>query len=34
MISGPWDDEFVVVPPGQTVRFEDFAPFLSGQKQV
>jgi hypothetical protein len=25
MVFGPWDEEFVVVPPGQTVRFEDFA---------
>jgi Protein of unknown function (DUF1638) len=24
MIQGPWDDEFVVVPPGQTIRYEDF----------
>lgn len=24
MIFGPWDDEFVVVSPGQTVRYEDF----------
>jgi hypothetical protein len=24
MVFGPWDDEFVVVPPGQTVRYEDF----------
>ena len=25
MINGPWDDEFVVVEPGQTVRYTDFA---------
>jgi hypothetical protein len=25
LIFGPWDDEFVVVPPGQAVRYEDFA---------
>jgi hypothetical protein len=24
MIFGPWDDDFVVVPPGQAVRYEDF----------
>lgn len=24
MIEGNWDDEFVVVPPGQAVRYEDF----------
>jgi len=24
MVYGPWDDEFVVVPPGQTIRYEDF----------
>ena len=24
MINGPWDDEFVVVEPGQTVRYKDF----------
>ena len=24
MVNGPWDDEFVVVPPGQTIRHEDF----------
>ncbi len=34
MISGPWDEEFVVVPPGQTVRFEDFALSISGEKQM
>ncbi len=34
MVSGPWDQEFVVVPPGQTVRFEDFAPLVLGQGQV
>lgn len=26
MVSGPWDDEFVVVAPGQTVTYADFAP--------
>ena len=25
MVFGPWDDEFVVVPPGQTVEYKDFA---------
>lgn len=25
MIFGPWDEEFLIVPPGHTVRFEDFA---------
>ena len=25
MVNGPWDDEFVVVEPGQTVRYTDFA---------
>lgn len=34
MIFGPWDEDFVVVPPGQSVRFEDFAALLLGQKQV
>lgn len=24
MVSGPWDDEFVVVSPGQTIRYADF----------
>ncbi len=24
MVFGPWDGEFVVVPPGRTVRYEDF----------
>jgi len=24
MVSGPWDDEFVVIPPGQTIRYTDF----------
>jgi hypothetical protein len=22
--TGPWDDEFVVAPPGQVIRLEDF----------
>ena len=25
IVSGPWDDEFVVVSPGETVTFQDFA---------
>ena len=25
MVFGPWDDEFVVVEPGQTVQYTDFA---------
>jgi hypothetical protein len=24
MVRGPWDEEFVVVPPGETVRYQDF----------
>jgi hypothetical protein len=24
-IQGPWDTDFVVVPPGQAIRYEDFA---------
>ena len=24
MIFGPWDDDFVVVPPGQTITYADF----------
>jgi hypothetical protein len=26
MLFGPWDEEFVVVPPGETVRYEHFFP--------
>ncbi len=26
MLTGPWDDEFVVVPPGEIVRYEHFFP--------
>ena len=26
MIFGPWDEEFVVIPPGRAVRYEDFVP--------
>jgi hypothetical protein len=26
MLNGPWDDEFIVVEPGQSIRFEDFFP--------
>ena len=25
MVLGPWDGEFVVVPPGETVTYQDFA---------
>ena len=24
MIDGPWDDQFIVVPPGQVIQFEHF----------
>jgi hypothetical protein len=24
MIYGPWDEEFLVISPGQTIRFKDF----------
>jgi hypothetical protein len=24
MINGPWDEHFVMVPPGQTISYEDF----------
>jgi hypothetical protein len=26
MLFGPWDDEFVVVPPGESIRYDDFFP--------
>ena len=26
MLFGPWDDDFVVIPPGETIRYEHFAP--------
>jgi hypothetical protein len=26
MLSGPWDEGFVVVPPGETIRYEHFYP--------
>ncbi len=26
MLTGPWDDEFIVVPPGETIRYEHFFP--------
>lgn len=29
MIHGPWDDEFVVVPPDQIIQFKDFFPTAS-----
>ncbi len=34
MVFGPWDEEFVVVPPGGTVRFEDFTSSTPGSEQV
>ena len=24
MVNGPWDDEFIVVAPGETMRYQDF----------
>lgn len=24
MVSGPWDEDFVVIPPGQTITYESF----------
>lgn len=32
MIVGPWDEEFVVVPPGQRVYYEDFVLPVPGQQ--
>jgi hypothetical protein len=29
MLAGPWDDEFIVVPPGDAIRFEHFFPTAS-----
>jgi hypothetical protein len=26
MILGPWDDEFVVINPGETIAFDRFFP--------
>ncbi len=26
MLAGPWDDEFIVVPPGEAIRYEHFFP--------
>ncbi|MCX5812004.1 MAG: DUF1638 domain-containing protein [Proteobacteria bacterium] len=26
MLNGPWDNEFIVVEPGHSIRFEDFFP--------
>ncbi len=34
MILGPWDGEFVIVPPGRTVRYEDFALPRPGQRPM
>ncbi len=34
MILGPWDGEFVIVPPGRTVRYEDFASSTPDRKQA
>jgi hypothetical protein len=31
--NGPWDDEFVVAPPGHTIRLEDFGMAPSGEQQ-
>jgi hypothetical protein len=29
MVFGPWDDEFVVVEPGQTIQYTDFVPYCT-----
>ena len=31
--NGPWDDEFVVAPPGHIIRLEDFGMAPSGEQQ-
>ena len=33
LVFGPWGEEFVVVPPGQTVKYEDFTSSASGSKK-
>lgn len=32
MVEGPWDDDFVVAPPGRTITFSDFAPEASSRQ--
>jgi hypothetical protein len=34
LVLGPWDEEFVVVPPGEMVRFDDFTSLLPDRKQI
>jgi hypothetical protein len=26
MLAGPWDDDFIIVPPGEAIRYEHFFP--------
>jgi len=34
MCKGPWDeDEFIVAPPGQAIRLEDFGMDMAGKHQ-
>jgi hypothetical protein len=33
MLTGPWDDEFIVVPPGEAIRYEHFFPTPSPPTQ-
>jgi hypothetical protein len=33
MIHGPWDHEFIVAPPGHTIRLQDFGIFEATEQQ-
>jgi hypothetical protein len=33
MCNGPWDDEFIVAPPGQVIRLEDFGMLPAREQQ-
>jgi len=32
--TGPWDEEFVVAPPGHAIRLEDFGMYPAGEQQT
>ena len=34
ILKGPWDDDFIVAPPGYTISMDDFGMFQGREKHL